>query len=171
MNTKKQEKVLIVYASSRGTTTKAVQLLNEELDGAITIFQLKNNSQINASSYDAIILGSSIHAGQVQAKMKKFIAANKQILLNKRLGLFLCCMEQGVIAEEQFNHAFPEELRQHSIANGLFGGELIFANMNFFERFIIKKKAGTSEDMTTFDPEKVRAFAQKFNPAAIENAF
>lgn len=155
-------KIAIIFATSRGTTEKAVHMLRNHLQHDVDIFNLKTKPAINLDAYDAIILGSSIHAGAIQAKMKKFMEANLSKLVNKKLGLFLCCMEQGDKAQQQFDTGFPEELRKQSIANGLFGGELIFANMNFFERFIVKKIAGTTSDAITFDPEKVGQFANAY---------
>ena len=61
------------------------------------------------------------------------------ILKQKRLGLYLCCMEEGETAQKQFNEAYPVELRDHATALGLFGGAFNFEKMNAFERMIIKK--------------------------------
>lgn len=159
-------KIAIIFATSRGTTEKAVHMLRNHLQHDVDVFNLKSKPTINLDAYDAIILGSSIHAGTIQAKIKKFMEANLSSLTGKKLGLFLCCMEQGEKAQQQFDTGFPEELRKQSVANGLFGGELIFANMNFFERFIVKKIGGTASDAITFDPEKVASFAENFQSAS-----
>ena len=47
-------------------------------------------------------LGGSIHAGKIQKGVKDFCAKNLEVLKGKRLGLYLCCMEEGPKAEAQF---------------------------------------------------------------------
>ena len=95
--------------------------------------------------------------GQIQTAIKKFCMENLSILLRKRIGLFLCFMnkEKG---KEEFDHAFPVELRAHSSANGLFGGELLLEEMNFIEKLIVKKIRGVKENVSNLDPEAIEEF-------------
>lgn len=64
------------------------------------------------------------HVGQVQKKIKQFCLNNLDLLKEKKIRLFVCCMERGEKATSQFNEAFPEELIKHASATGIFGGEL-----------------------------------------------
>ena len=83
----------IIYDSHHGTTTKVAQQIQETLGREKTqVFNLKENQEIELSDYEQIIVGGSVHAGQVQKKVKKFCAENEAILLEKPLGLFLCGM-------------------------------------------------------------------------------
>src|SRR4051812_28007724 len=106
-------KGLIVYCSSHGTTEKAVRFLRECLEGEVLAVELKREKvKFDLSNFDTIIIGGSIHAGNIQRKIKQFITHNFDTLLEKEVGLFLCCMLDGETAIEQFNHAFPQELRK-----------------------------------------------------------
>ncbi|SHI45248.1 Flavodoxin domain-containing protein [Desulfosporosinus lacus DSM 15449] len=83
--------------------------------------------------------------------------------MTKRLGLFLCCMFEGEKAAQQFETTYPKELREHSKANGLFGGEFMVSKMNFIERQIVKKVAGATSDVSKINVEEIERFAKKLN--------
>jgi len=154
-------KTLIVYMSSHGCTERAAGLLGGKLPGETIQVNLKKDRVPHLGDFDAIIVGGSIHAGRIQGKVRKFCKKNMDRLLQKKLGLFICCMEQGESAKRQFEEAFPEELRNHASASGFFGGEFDFDKMNFFQRKIVKKVAGIEESVSRFNGEAVAAFAEK----------
>ncbi len=153
-------KILIVYASRHGTTEKAARTLQEELPEAVTC-NLKKEGCPDLENFDRIIIGGSIHAGRIQKEIRNFCQRNLVLLLTKEIALFICCMYDGQKAEEQFNRAFPEELRQAARARAIFGGELSFEKMNSLERFVIKKFIGVKESVSRFRPEEIVEFARK----------
>ena len=157
-------KSLIVYCSSHGTTEKAVRFLSERLEGEVLAVDLKREKEkFDLSSFDTFIIGGSIHVGNIQRKIKQFIRNNFDTLLEKDVGLFLCCMRDGETAIEQFNNAFPQELRKNSAAMGLFGGEFLLSEMNFLEKQIVKKVSGATIDQSNLDYEAIKEFASKLN--------
>ncbi|WP_144549815.1 flavodoxin domain-containing protein [Bacillus sp. X1(2014)] len=157
-------KCLIVFCSSHGTTEKAVRFLSESLKGEVQTIDLKREKvKFDLRNFDTIIIGGSIHAGNIQRKIKHFITHNYDTLLEKEVGLFLCCMHGGETAIEQFNHAFPQELRKNSAAMGLFGGEFLLSEMNFIEKQIVKKVSGATIDQLNLDYEAIKEFALKIN--------
>jgi len=149
---------LIVYATRHGCTEKAVEILKDKLEGDITAVNVKENKNPDLSPFATVIIGGSIHAGQIQGKIKKFCKKSLDILKQKRLGLFLCCMEDGEKAQAQFDEAYPVELRKHAAA-GLFGGEFNFDMMNFLERAIIKKIAGVTDSVSKMKEDQIKQFA------------
>lgn len=156
-------KSVIVYCSSHGTTAKAAQLLGDRLEGNVDLVDLIKNKEPNLAEYDSIIIGGSIHAGLIQRKVKQCIKNNHDLLSAKKVGFFLCCFREGEEAKTQFENAFPQDLRDQAKATGLFGGEFIFANMNFVERLIVKKVASVAADQSTFNIDSINKFAEKFN--------
>lgn len=157
-------KSIIVFSSSHGTTKKAAQLLSDLVVGDVELCDLKENAQPDLEQYDCIVIGGSIHGGAIQRNVKQFIKKNDNVLLAKKVGLYICCMHEGDIAKEQFEKAFPKELRDISISNGLFGGEFIVSEMNFIERQIVKKASGVTENVSKLDERNIREFANKINP-------
>ncbi|MED4226358.1 flavodoxin domain-containing protein [Neobacillus cucumis] len=157
-------KSLIVYCSSHGTTEKVVGVLNERLIGKVVSVDLNHDKSIvDLKEFDAVIMGGSIHAGMIQRRIKRFIQAHHEELLGKELGLFLVCMREGEMAVEQFNNAFPQDLRKNAVALGLFGGEFLVSKMNFFERQVVKKVDGITSDQSRLDLEAISEFALRFN--------
>ncbi|KKM10575.1 flavodoxin [Clostridiales bacterium PH28_bin88] len=156
-------KTAIVFSSTHGTTEKASQLLGEHIKGDVEIIDLRKCPNPSLEEYNSVILGSSIHAGSGQSRVNQFIKKHQSVLITKQIGLFLCCMYEGDQAVKQFETAYPEELREISVANGLFGGEFIFSKMNFLERQIVKKVSGITNDVSKLDVNEIKKFADKFN--------
>lgn len=151
---------LIAYATRYGTTEKAASIIKDNLIEAVAC-NLKKELCPDMEKFDWIIIGGSIYAGRIQKEVKKFCQKNLNLLRQKRIGLFICCMYDGQKAEEQFNEAFPEELRQAARARAIFGGELSFEKMNFLEKLVIKKFIGVKESVSRFRPEEMVEFASK----------
>jgi len=161
-------KSLIVYCSSQGTTEKAIRILSDRLSGEVFTLDLNKESlKMDLDNFDNIIIGGSIHAGNIQKKVKQFIQEFYFELLTKEIGLFLCCMYEGDIAVEQFNQAFPVELRKSATALGLFGGEFIFSKMNFLEKQIVKRVTGTKTDQMKLDVDAIKEFASRMNSSKV----
>lgn len=153
-------KTAIIYMSKHGTTEKITKLLSDKIENS-TMFNLSSSSSIVFENYDTIIIGGSIHVGSMQKKLKQFIAKNIDVLLTKRTALFMVCMDKTDKRNEQFENAYPQELRNRSIVNGYFGGEFIFDKMNFIEKIIIKKISGRSTDVSEIDYEAIDEFVNK----------
>ena len=156
-------KTIILYQSRYGTTEKAAKLLAEKLYDEVEIINLKNNKNPSIDEYSNIIIGGSIRAAMIQSGIKKYIEKNMPVLLTKKVGLFLCCMEEGEKAEKQFQESFPEELRTKALVTGFFGGEFDFERMNFLEKSIIKKVSGVTEPLCNIKHQAIEDFAAGFN--------
>lgn len=152
---------LIVYMTSHGCAEKAATLIRDQLPGETTLNNLENVEVPPLDKFETVIIGGSIRIGSIQRRIKKFCEKNIDQLLTKRTGLFICCMFEGDTALEQFNGAFPEALRKNCVATGLFGGELEFEKMNSFERMIIKQVANISVDVSKFNAQAVKEFAER----------
>lgn len=154
-------KTLIVFTTTHGCTEACATKLRHQLKSDAEVINIKKKKPGNLSDYETIIIGGSIHAGKIQKKIKKFCQENLEILKQKKLGLFLCCMEVGEQAQKQFQDAFPGELIDHASATGFFGGEFNFDKMNFIEKAIIKKVAKIEKSVSKIDETNIVEFAQK----------
>ena len=151
----------VVYASNHGTTEKVAQNIKEGLgEEKAQLFNLKKDKNFDVFQFDQIIVGGSIHAGQIQKRVKQFLEKYTQELLQKRLGLFLCCMHEDE-AENQFNRVFPEKLRSHAISKKIMGGEFLFEKMNFVEKALIKKIAGVQESVSKINNKEIETFVKE----------
>lgn len=112
--------------------------------------------------YDQIIIGGSIHFGKIQKHIKRFCERNESILIQKDLGLFICCMLTEK-KDEQFENAFSDVLKQKSIARGCFGGEFLLEKMNFLEKLIVKKVANATVSSSHINFDEIDHFIAQLN--------
>lgn len=161
-------KTLITYSTSHGCTEKTAIELKELLGGEVHLINLKNNPNPALEEYDRIIIGGSIHAGQIQKRIKEFCSGNVEELKTKELGLFVCCMEEGENAQKQLMNAFPEELHEVAKSTAVFGGEFDFEKMNFLEKLMVKRIAKVRESRSKVDHQAIHTFSKRmdkiFNP-------
>lgn len=170
-------KTLIIYATKHGSTKKYAEILLEKLTGRVDLYNVKDKKSPELSQYDNVIIGGSIYMGRVQKELSEFTAKHLNILKDKRVGLYICCMNKSE-AEKQLNSAFPQELLKCAIAKGSFGGEFNFKKMNFLERFLIKivskslskekteeasLSLNTEKDVLLLSEESINVFAQLMN--------
>jgi menaquinone-dependent protoporphyrinogen oxidase len=156
---------LVVYGSQHGCTESCAERLAGSIKDATTLANLKQKSSIDLGAYDTILVGGSIHAGRIQGAVRSFCSKNLDVLLTKRLGLFLCCMAEEKEARGEFENAFPEKLREHATATGIFGGAFDFERMNFLERAIIKKVGKVDGSVSKIDEAAIDAFSERINRA------
>jgi menaquinone-dependent protoporphyrinogen oxidase len=157
-------KTAIVYMSKHGTTEKVVKIISEHLTRrSYDVFNLRYNKNPDISGYDFVIIGGSIHVGMVQKRVKQFCLNNASLLIAKKVGLFLCCMEVGEKATEQFNNAYPAELRKHAFYTGLMGGECLIDKMNFFERNIVRIAVGGPEKYPKLNDKAINTLLQEID--------
>ncbi len=158
---------LILFTSHHGTTRKLAFRLAKDLGiPEESVQDFKNNKNINFDIYDFVIIGSSIHVGNIPSDFKKFLIKNTNLLLTKQIAIFMCAMEKSELKIKEFEDNFPKELREKSLANGIMGGEYLFEKMNFFEKFIIKKISGSLESKSDIDYEVYADFVEKLKLSA-----
>ena len=156
---------IIVYKSQHGCTEMCANKLAENLKDDATLVNLKKMPNAAVDEYDTVLIGGSIHVGRIQKAVKSFCQKNLDTLLSKRIGLFICCMEEGEKAREEFDNAFPGQLREHAKAAGIFGGAFNFDRMNFIEKAIVKKVANINESESKVNEKAVEEFIDKMNQA------
>jgi menaquinone-dependent protoporphyrinogen oxidase len=154
-------KIAIIYSTKHGCADKCAHTLANEIETNTALINLELSTDANLAEFDTIIIGGSIHAGMINKKVKKFIEKNQEKLLTKKLGLFLCCLFEGEKSLQQFQDAYPEDIRNKAIAHGLFGGELDFEKMNFFEKAIVKKVANIEQSTSKINYSNIKDFALK----------
>ncbi|MDO4153854.1 MAG: flavodoxin domain-containing protein [Clostridia bacterium] len=156
-------KTLIVYATKNGTTEKAAKILGEKLGGA----DLKNIAcdNFDLAAYDRVLVGSNVRMGTVDRKIRAFLLSQIGILLQKELGLFLCCcfpkQEQAY-----FESNVPSQLLEHAKATAALGGELDRAQLKGTDKLVVKMvlKADHAQGiLRTFalENDRIDAFVEK----------
>jgi menaquinone-dependent protoporphyrinogen oxidase len=93
---------LVLYASLTGNTKAVAEYIAEKTNGVAMDIK---NAPNDLSKYDTVIFGSRVHAGGVSKPMQKYIGENYDILLQKKVAYYLCCMFTGDKAEKQMVNA------------------------------------------------------------------
>lgn len=155
-------KTLIAYASKYGTTEKCANILKTKLSGEVELHDLKEGIPA-ISEYDRIVIGGSIYAGQIRKEVTAFCKEKGNELKTKEIGLFIVCMRDGKMAQEQLRAVYPQDLLNHAKASGVFGGEFKFGKMSFFDKLITKVVAKTTEDVSNINCDNILSFAEILN--------
>lgn len=159
-------KTLIVYESKHGATAKCAEKLSKTLTGEATLCNLKEISKPDLNQFDAIVIGGPIYAGRLPKKLRTWLQVNQEALTQKTIGVFACGMSEGDAAVAASLKAFPEEITRKAVAVGFFGGAFYMDQMNFFEKWIIKK-VSQSEGALVFEHGPQGDYIEKYNEAAL----
>ena len=157
-------KTLVAYCSRHGSAQKIAHLMSQELHlTSVRLLDLQMEEiPDDLSSFDQIVIGGSIHYGKIQHEVRQFCQQHLELLTEKRLGLYMCYMLEGK-AEEEFNDAFPESLRNHATALGFFGGELQLDKMDYVDSFVTKNILHKYENEFKLDETAFDSFITKMN--------
>lgn len=160
-------KTLIAYGTKYGCTRKCAQLIAQQIVGEVDVIDLKAQKSLTLNPYQNVIIGGSIYMGKVQKEVREFCDAYATELITKKLALFITCMQDGEVADQELNQAFPEKLVAHAVAKVPCGGEMIFEKMKFMDRFIAKKVAKSDENVYNLNEINIKALAQTINNASL----
>ena len=157
-------KTMIIYMSNHGYTESVSRELARKLNGEVSLCNLKEVKNPDFESFDRVIIGGSIYAGQIQKKLRRFCEDNLEKFSHKEVGLFICCMYEGEEAFRQLNDAFPEKLHQYSKAEAILGGQFNFEKMNFLEKVIVEKVIKVDRiDTNQTDYQGIEKFAKRMD--------
>jgi len=115
---------LIVYGSRYGCSRECAELIREKLgDDEFVIFtRIDCQEPPTVSDYDRIIIGGSIRYGKIQRKLRRFIETYRPLLLEREIGLYLCCLSRGEDARKLLDRSFPHDVIAHAKAVCFPGG-------------------------------------------------
>lgn len=160
-------KTLIAYASKYGGTKKCAEMIAAHLPGESDIRDLGASTEIDLAPYDCVVVGGSVYMGKIRKAARRFCIKNESALLEKRLGLFLSCIQDvDKNVRQQFEVAFPPALREHASAMEQLGGEVNFAKLGRLDGMIMNMIAGDLRKQTgdgvisTISEERVAAFCK-----------
>lgn len=166
---------LVIYATKHGSTEKCSKILADKLIGKVDLHNLKESKAPELTGYDKVVIGGSIYAGRLQKEVTEFCLKNLNIMKEKKVGLFICCMFANSI-DEQLKSSFPKELLESAVVKEGFGGEMKFSEFNFFERtltkmvskVVSKENSGMpaidmGKDMSMISEANISKFAQIMN--------
>lgn len=159
-------KTAIIYASKHGTTSFVAQEIKKLLsDDEVVLLNLDKHDRIDLCNFGRIIIGSPLYTGKPLSVVRKFIEQNLLFLLQKEVGIFVCCMFSDK-ADIQIIKGFPELIRNHARSIKNMGGEYRFEEMNLIERLVVKKISGTTSSVSEINFSNIELFARELTAAS-----
>lgn len=156
-------KTLIAYASKHGCTEKCAKLLEEHLDGETERVNLKEQTEVDFSKYDKVVLGSPVYIGKILKEVDTFAKTHLNELAQKTIGLFICGMQEEHTLRNELEVNYPNELQDKALVRECFGGAFDFSDMNFAERMITKKVVKIDKDVSAIREDVIQSFAETLN--------
>ncbi len=152
-------KTLVAYASKYGTTRKCAEAIADRLPGGADLIDLRHDKLGSLDGYDSVIVGGPIYAGKVMSAVPAFCERNREVLLDRVVGLFICCLYEGETALTELDEAFPPWLNAHAVVRTAVGGAIDYAALGLVDRYLAKKIAHISGDIRTVRDDELSAIA------------
>jgi menaquinone-dependent protoporphyrinogen oxidase len=152
-------KTLIVYGTKTGVTEECAKELSELIKGEKTLVNVKN-AIVDVNSFDRIIIGTSIYAGMINGKVKKFYSKYKDVLLSKKLYIFTCGLSDNNEALTAVEKSLGPDIKSHATISH-FGGDVRPNDAKGFLKLIVKAMAKNVK--SSLDKNNIKEFAIKIN--------
>lgn len=156
-------RVLIAYRSKYGTTAACARILGQRIRAEAVVVDLTRQPWPDAHEFDVVLIGGSIYGAKIQREVTTFCHRQREELLSRKVGLFLCSMYQGEQAQAELRGAYPEWLSAHAFANRLFGGELHRDRLTLWDRFSLLGNPRWSQEVLLMDAAAIESMAAAVN--------
>lgn len=139
-------KILIVYGTTEGQTRKISQWIAERVKEMGHDVELHDSTSLpavlNIDTYDAVIVGASVHQHRYQSSLIHFVKEHLQ-LLQAKPSAFLSVSLASVLEEDRdeaqgYVDQFLMETGWRPTRTELVAGALIYTKYDFFKRQIMK---------------------------------
>ncbi|MES2800965.1 MAG: flavodoxin domain-containing protein [Bdellovibrionota bacterium] len=178
-------KFLIVYATEEGQTKKISEFMKKEISLIgydVDIYNCNDNYDlIIHNNYAGIIIGGSVHKGNLSKELTKWVINNATVLSNTPSAFFSVCLgilEKGLVAQDDERRIvidFFDEVSWYPGKTTIFAGALKYSKYGWFTKWMMKKIAGkaggatdTSKDYEYTDWSAVREFTIQFVRQTLE---
>jgi menaquinone-dependent protoporphyrinogen oxidase len=148
-------KTLILYGTHGGCTRACAERLVKELGDAKALDAAKASGS-DLDGFDTVVLGSSIWAGKIHPKMRKFVARNLDALASRRVGMYIC---SGEDRSDHIAANYPPRLVERASVKANFGGALDIKTLSPIMRLMMKLVAGVTESYDRLKPDAITRFA------------
>ncbi|MDG5776026.1 menaquinone-dependent protoporphyrinogen IX dehydrogenase [Haloarculaceae archaeon H-GB2-1] len=171
--------ILLVYESSEGQTAKVASFVASELrdrDHRVDVERASDlPSTLDVERYDGVLIGASVHAGEHQTPVRRFVTANRDTLSSAPSGFFSVSLSAA--SEDEQSREAAAEIAEDFLADvewepdqvALVPGALKYSKYGFFKRLLLREIArresgdtDTSQDYEYTDWDSVAEFADDF---------
>lgn len=168
--------VLVTYGTTEGHTAKIAEVIADVLRGLgheVDIVDIQDLAGMLPESYDAVVIGASIHMGKHDKHVTEFARNNRETLQRLPSAFFSVSLAAHGDMEEAEGYVehFEDQTGWRPDQIALFGGALLYTHYGFLKRRIMRRIAAdkpgqlgvdTSRDYIYTEWDAVRAFADAF---------
>lgn len=165
------KRILVAYATKNGAAREAAEQIAEQTlikwgdeKPQIDVKDLAKDRIGSLEAYDNIVLGTSVYMGQARKPFKAFLTANEKALTARPNApiLFLCgATAEGDARDALAVQVFTESLLKKAGRYYHVGHVYDFQKMNWFERMIMKKMLGNTENQIALKPDVISEIASR----------
>lgn len=142
------EKVLVAYSTWAGATHQVAEEIAKDLGNKNLQVNISAAKDVNSiTDFQAVILGTSIHAGQMTGDFKKFLNKFNKELATKKTAFFVVCFNMIEDTEKNrvetmgwIDKAIAKFSQINPVAIGLFAGAAVTDSEEFDKLNILAKK-------------------------------
>lgn len=166
-------KTLIAYSGKYGATQACASRIADKLQGTVDVVNLDTKKDIDLAPYDRVVVGCSVYMGKPRKAAQQFCKRNLATLLEKEVGLYLCCIQDlEKTVNQQFELAYPQQLLHHARVYTQLGGVVDFTKLKPLDKFIMNMIAGDlrkktkSDVITTVSEDRINFFCKQLTTPA-----
>jgi menaquinone-dependent protoporphyrinogen oxidase len=162
-----KRRVLVAYATWAGSTAGVAERIAEVINRSGLAAEAKRAREVkDTAAYDAVVLGTAVHAGKLHPDALKFLDRNKAALEAKPLAAFVVClaMKDGdeKVRATAATYLDPLRLRVKPVSEGLFAGAYAPEKLGFVVRQIMRMIKAPPGDFRKWD--EIEAWAVSLAP-------
>ncbi len=161
-----QKKVLVVYATKRGTTGDVAGMVAKRLDGAVELYNARSGRLFRAGAaegdgkkppagflggYDLIVVGTPMYIGEPLSQIKQLCARQEQVMGKAGYALFTCGIGTQEEDEKFIKNHLPAMFIEKATSYRHLGGEVRLERMNVLARGIFKNMPSPGIDHAAID--------------------
>ena len=130
-------RVLIVYASKKGSTREVAQAIADrlEVDGLRTVVQPASD-RVDLGTFDAVVIGGALYMGRWHRDARRFLHRHRRVLATMPVAVYAMgptTMDEHAVASslEQLERGLASVREVSPVAVGVFGGVVDPARLRF----------------------------------------
>ena len=151
--------ILVTYGSWAGSAEEVAEEIARTMsDADCEVDVIPANRVTDAVPYNAVVIGSAIHAGQMHPSVLAFLGKYRDVLVDKKVAYFLVCLTMKDDTDENRCKvaSYLKAAREIApdidpVATGLFAGAMIYKKLPLGLRLIIRAMKAEEGDYRDWD--------------------